>query len=201
MRYAILVVLVTLLANSLPGAEPESVLAEKRKWTQYHLDRRPIGGFQVEEAGMELSVSRCKGDFQLRMLYDPKHWPAVTYEFVRDDKVFLSIVGHTRSCFLTSKNVLYFIHFQPKVSGSALSAHDLTTGKELWKTVLLDGHVLKPGYTNQVGIGMASLELGDRVRSSVISVTSYESDVGYFAYVEPSTGEVLAKRVFPIANE
>jgi hypothetical protein len=126
----------------------------------------------------------------------PQSWQ-ITFKFVKDGKELLVINGHTRSVFRTRNNVLFFAHFPVAGSGCVVSAHDLSTGKELWKTTLSAVGTPKHSmYSNEVTMGLSGTTGADGKDEGVVSITGRGSFGDYIEIPDETTGKVLARKVY-----
>jgi len=153
--------------------------------------------FSESDANVLFALSQFNGKCQIHMIYDPaKRW-RITFKFVKDGKELLVIEGHPKSVFRTENNVLYFAHFPTSGSGCVVTAHDLATGKEFWKTTLSAvGTPTHSAYSNEVTMGLSSLTGVDGKGEGVVSITGRESYGDYVEILDRATGKVLAHKVY-----
>jgi hypothetical protein len=131
--------------------------------------------------------------YQVHMIYDPQfpQYKNLTIKFVRDHKEFLVLKRDLWSVVWVNdgtKNVLYCADFEGGVTGCAVVAYDLRTGKSLWRTELEGvGRPPHSKYHNAINI-----ELID----GAVRVRGYESAGNYIEILDAKTGKTLAHRVF-----
>ncbi|MDB5325733.1 MAG: hypothetical protein JWM57_1302 [Phycisphaerales bacterium] len=152
--------------------------------------------FSEADANVLYSLSQFFGKCQIHMFYDPAK-SGITFKFMSDDKELLTIQGHTKSAFLTEKNVLFFAHFEPSSDGCMVTAHDLATGRKLWETKLsAAGASRHSAYSNEVTMGLSSLTGTEERDEGTVSITGRESYGDYVEILDQHTGIVLAHKVY-----
>lgn len=185
--------LLLLAASGCATTAPPDLQAEGSSW-QSTLDQEQFQ-FNEENSNAFYSLSQCNGNFKIHMIYDPSIRPLLTIRFERDGKEVISITGFTHSVFGTIGDVLYFAHFSPIGSGCAVSAHDLTTGKTLWKTTL---DALPPiehsAYSNRVN--MSLLAGPDKQARGYVQISGREEGGDYAEVLDAQTGAKLAHRIY-----
>jgi hypothetical protein len=179
------------------GADDDRIKARGEAW-QERLGRERFK-FDESEASMVASLSRFRANCQIHMIYDPEQWTDITFKFVRDGREVLTIErGHVSSVFFAERDVLYFAHFSPASSGCIVTAYDLVTGKERWRTKL---RAIPKGvhskYSNSVTLtspGQTEIEADGE---GVVFVAGHEDFGDYYEVLDRDTGRFLAHRAFP----
>ena len=197
MRFRASIAAVAIAAASLtPAADaPDPLAAKKAAWEKV-LGQMTFR-FSESDAGVLFSLTQYGGDCKVHMVFDPKKWWRLTFQFERDGKDILTLDGHQGSVFRTVKNVLYFAHFPPGDCGCTVAAYDLTTGKKLWETKLnAVGTPLHSAYFNRVTMGLSSLPELDKEGEGIVSITGRESFGDYVEILDRNSGKVLAHKVY-----
>ena len=177
------------------GAEPDRLNVRAAAW-QKAIEQGP-STFNESSANVLYALSQFGGSCQIRMIYDPAKRGALTFEFVKDGKLLVTIEGHQKSVFRAEKNVLYFAHFASHSPGCTVTAHDLDTGNKLWETKLNAVHMAAAHslYSNEVTMGLASLTGTDDAGEGIVSIRGHETWGDYTEILDRATGELLAQKV------
>jgi hypothetical protein len=174
--------------------EVDPLAARKALW-QKKLD----GGrfvFHDAVASAADSLAKYKGSPKIKMEWDRDDslFDGATFQVVpdRQPKAIIRIHGHAGSVFRVENKVLYFAHFPSHSFGCTVTAHDLATGMELWKTELnAIGPVPHSLYTNSV-----TMEVSKTEGVGVIIIYGKESQGNYLEVLDQKTGQVLAHRAY-----
>ena len=182
----------------MSAAADGDVLAERKTAWQERLEKQKFR-FTNERAGLVSSMTYFKGPGMLHVDYDPsKRW-RLTFRVTNNDKEVASIKGHASSSFRTFDGVLYFAQFAPSSSGCYLTAHDLSSGKQIWKTEELNGF---PGfghsaYGNEVGMHYSAADaVTEEKMGDALIVKGREGYGDYITVIDRKTGEVLARKIY-----
>jgi hypothetical protein len=153
--------------------------------------------FVQSDVGLVYLLSQFGGDCQVHMVYDPaKSW-AMTFKFVRRGKAAVTIEGHTESVFRAEGDLVWFAHFPRSTSGCAVSAHDLSTGQEIWRTKLRAvGNPEHSKYENRVAIYLSRLTAVERGDEGVVVIVGHESYGDYKEVLDQKTGALLAHKTY-----
>jgi hypothetical protein len=174
-----------------PAQEADALAARKALW-QKKLDE---GTFVFHDAVTSAadSLARYKGSPKIKMEWnDAPLFRWATFEVVPDrrPKAIIRIHGHAGSVFRVENEVLYFAHFPEHSTGCTVTAHDLSTGKELWKTNL---NALS-GVKHSLYFNSVTMEVSKPEGAGVIIIYGEESQGNYFEVLDQKTGQVLAHR-------
>jgi hypothetical protein len=177
-------------AQSLPAD------AQREAWSQA-LKKQPYG-FPDHYSGLLASLRQFSADAKVHVVFDPaKKW-ALEFHFARDQSEPLRLTGHDQSAFVTFENMLYFADYPPDSEGCNITAYDLATGKQLWKTAL---HQPRPmahsGYRNLVAMRLSGAgEIKGGRDGDAIIVTGRESFCDYVEVLDRETGTSLAVKAY-----
>ena len=174
-------------------------LAAKKEEGQNSLEKAPFR-FLESDANVLYSLSQYTGDCKVHIILDPKERWRLTFIFERDGKDILTVQGHPRTVFQTSKNVLFFAHFGTGTTGCKVKAYDLTTGKTLWETgfdpVGPPSHSM---YSNRVTMGLSAFpdpKKEEAGGAGAVVITGRESCGEYVVVLDSKTGQILAQRIY-----
>jgi hypothetical protein len=178
--------------ESGPLAETDLLTKRKERWHRI-LEERP---FQFREAAASASYSLAQQRLEPKIRTDgdlEDRFKGITFEVVREGKVVLTIHGDSASVFRVADGILYFSHFSPFSTGCSVAAHDMTTGKERWKTELTGlGPISHLKYSNQM-----TMEFGGKEDPEALVLTGQESAGNYVEVLDQKTGRMLAHKVYP----
>ncbi len=189
---------------------PRAEESASRQW-QDRIDHEECFEFSDEEASVLSSIKAyCARDSQIHVIYDPAKKGQWRFAFVHNGKPIVTLYGHEFSVFRTdaedpddpfpehkqghtnTTNTLYFAHFSPDDFGCTVTAHDLSTGKLLWKTPLKAlGPIEHSIYDNLINM---------QVYGDVLWIKGRESAGNYVEIVDRKTGRTIAHRKFKTAE-
>jgi hypothetical protein len=177
---------------------PDQIARRVELWQQY-LERRSFT-FPRDERGLFTSLDHYSATCQLHIIISPKPDYRISFKFVRDGREVLALPGHFEATFRTTDEKLYFANFSPlDVAGCTVSAYDLNSGSELWKTD--DISHLKAGgasqYGNLVHLWLSRLnEVANEPEGAAIIVMGTETAGDYIAVLDRMTGVLLAHKKY-----
>jgi hypothetical protein len=140
------------------------------------------------------SLARYKGKPMIEVVEDESRTRSSTSPAVqllrREQGPLIQLSGHSGSVFRVENKVLYFADFPRHSTGCTVTAHDLATGKELWKTRLNALRVMGHSrYSNSV-----TMEVSKPEGAGVVIIYGKESSGTYLEVLDQKTGQVLAHR-------
>ncbi len=192
-----LVAAMILLAVAAPTRADDPLKERKKAW-QGELDAVPEFVFHKEWANPLQSLIGHGADCEIRITREPKQpvqelGNLLTFEFVRDGKVILTLRGSIWTVFRAVKDRVYFAIYHPATMGGDIAAYDLTTGKRLWQTRLeAAGYIQHSAYMNLINMSMSERPNED----PVVWITGQETYGDYMEVLDAKTGTRLAHRLF-----
>ena len=144
--------------------------------------------FDENKATILQSYVQYKGDCNIEINWLEPTKCELEIRFLRLGEEVLTIVGHSRSVFLTEGDSLFFAEFSPKDCGCSVSAYDMRDGRRTWSTLLSAvGRVKHFAYSNSVTLS---------INAGKLWVTGHESGGDYMEILDMRTGRVLGHKIY-----
>lgn len=182
------VVAVALVA---PSAQPIEKPESRQTDFQEAADRADWR-FREDAASPFYSALQCGGPYRIELVRDAAAGANVVRVLFSDKqgRRLLEFTGHKHTAFAERNGVAFVGHYGTGGMGCEVIAHELASGKQLWRTALkgvghFAGHF---AYSNLVNLAVHD----DRV----VTVYGRESFGSYVEFLDQKTGRTLGNRLF-----
>jgi hypothetical protein len=144
--------------------------------------------WSIDKARLDYSIEQYLPDYELERVRANSFYTPINIRTKPDGKVIFSLKGgHEDIVFARWKNILYIADFSPIASGCAVVAVELTTGQQLWRSVLegIDTTLPYSEYTNRVNI---------ETDGHIVIVRGNESHGRYIEHLDCRNGKTLVNK-------
>ena len=146
------------------------------------------------------SARHYQGSYQIHLVYDPQHKPALAFKFFKDGRETLSVDGFPP--FVIKGDVAYFVEYQECDSGGLVKAYDLVSGKLRWSTELVAlEHPSHFNHSTEMNISVVDRDDLNPKAAGFVRVAGHELYGDYVELLDQKTGELLARRVYRVAGQ